>query len=149
MTDDYSPADALASVQAQRDRLAEQAASPPGYHIVYGLIFGVLIAAPFFQNLWILAAVFVAWGLGVSGLIRYYTRAKGMWINGHTPRPARKYAVGAGAVFGVGYLGSFVAAFVVDAPVLCLVLTVVAVPALTWLGYRWDAAYARDLRAAA
>lgn len=74
---------------------------------------------------------------------------KGMWINGNTDRPAKKNASTAGLIAGGGFAGSFALSFGAGAPAISLILAALSIPAVTWLGYRWDAAYEQELRAAA
>ena len=149
MSDDFSPADALAAVQAQRDKLAEDAASPRGYHLILALAAGVLIASPFWGSLWVVAVVYVAFFLILWGLVTWYKRSKGMWINGLDERPARRYSATAGAIGGGGFAASLVAEWFLHLHGASLVLAVIAVPTMTWLGYRWDAAYEQELRESA
>lgn len=149
MSDDFSPADALAAVQAQRDKLAEEAASPRGYHLILALTAGALIASPFWDSLWVVAVVYVAFFLIMWGLMTWYKRAKGMWINGLDERPARRYSATAGAIGGGGFAASLAAEWVLHLHGASLVLAAVAVPTMTWLGYRWDAAYEQELRESA
>ena len=146
MSDDFTPAEALASVQTQRDKLAAQAASPPGYHVMLGLLVGVLIGSTFSQDVVVVIVVYAACALCGWGLVTYYKRTKGMWVNGLTERPAKRWARAAGAIAGGGFALGVVLELLLDVHGAGLVLAVVAAPVVAWLGYRWDAAYERELR---
>ncbi len=93
--------------------------------------------------------VYVAYFLILWGLMTWYKRSKGMWVNGLDHRPARLYSATAGVIGGGGFAASLAAEWILHLHGASLALAVVAVPTMTWLGYRWDAAYERELRESA
>ncbi|MGB3771229.1 MAG: hypothetical protein WBA00_08805 [Rhodococcus sp. (in: high G+C Gram-positive bacteria)] len=149
MNDDYSPTEALSAIQGQRDHLAERAKSPAGYHVTLGLVAGIVIASTFLQNRWVFVAVYIAGGLAVFGLIQYYKRSKGMWVDGTKGSHPRKYALTAGLFIGGGLGASMLLEFPDVLHGAGLIIAAIVFPVVTWLGYRWDKAYEAELRAAA
>ncbi|MEJ0066468.1 MAG: hypothetical protein WDM85_14550 [Caulobacteraceae bacterium] len=86
-------ADALAAMQASRERLAAAANCPPARHLAFAGLLGGLVAAqaaPDPINL-CLDALLV---LGVALVIRWDRRRTGMFINGYRAGPTRPVTFG-------------------------------------------------------
>jgi len=104
MTQDPSPHEALASIQATRTGMAAAAAYPVGYDLIYGAVCALLVAAPGLPEPWSRVAMPIAM-LILAGLILWWRKKFGWWVSGVSPRRARWVAIGLGAVlFGLMFL---------------------------------------------
>ncbi|KAA0023879.1 hypothetical protein [Antrihabitans cavernicola] len=134
----------LRSAQHQRDLIADRSASPPGYHVMLGIMVGLFVASSYFQELLPRMTVIALFLLGCGGLVLYYRRTKGIWINGNRPGPAGRIAtvgaLAAAALYVIGYTAGH------WWPVVPLICGVIAAIEMTVTGYRWDAVYAKELR---
>lgn len=136
----------LRSTQQQRELVADRAVSPPGYHVILGLLVGIFVASSYFRSVVANVAGMVIVLVGCLALFWYYRRARGVWVSGYHPGPARRVAVvGALAVAVLYVIGYVMASWSTVVPIVCGVIAAIVI---TVTGYKWDALYARDLRGA-
>lgn len=134
----------LRSTQQQRDLVADRAVSPPGYHVILGLLVGVFVASSYFRSATANLIGMVIVLVGCLALFVYYRRARGVWVSGYHPGPARKVAITGALAVAVLYLvGYLLASWSTVVPLVC---GVVAAILMTITGYKWDSLYAEELR---
>ena len=142
--DPETAAKQLRIAQHQRELVAERAVSPPGYHVMLGILVGLFVASAYFESMVTRMAAIGLFAVGCVGLVMYYRRTKGMWINGNRPGPAGRVAtIGAIAAAGLYIIGGLAGQRWPFVPLLC---GVVAAIEMTIVGYRWDALYIKELR---
>lgn len=142
--DPEAAAEQLRIAQHQRELVAERAVSPPGYHVMLGILVGLFVASSYFDSTLTRLSASGLFALGCVGLVMYYRRTKGMWINGNRPGPAGRIAtVGAVAAAGLYIIGYVTGQWWPAVPLLCGVVAAIEV---TIVGYRWDALYIKELR---
>ena len=98
MTQDPNPHEALASIKAAREGLAQPIDYPIGYDLLYGAICGLLVAGPGAQQPW----SFILLPLAMAGLalmVVSWRKTYGWWVGGYSPKRARWVAFGLAAVF--------------------------------------------------
>jgi hypothetical protein len=97
MTQDPSPHEALASIQAARTGVASVAAYPIGYDILYGAVCALLVAGPGLPQPWSAVATPIAM-FALVGLVMWWRKKYGWWVSGVSPPRARWVAIGLGVV---------------------------------------------------
>ena len=103
MTQDPTPQEALASIQAARTGIAPPTDYPIGYDLIYGLICALLVAGQGLAQPWsLIVLVFAMAGLG--GLVQWWRKRFGWWVSGYSPRRARWVAIPLAVLF-VGLVG--------------------------------------------
>lgn len=98
MTQDPSPHEALASIQAARSGLAPPKTYPAGYDLAYGLVCGLLVMGPGLPTPWSMLVLVLALS-GLAGLIMWWRRTQRWWVSGYSPRRARWVAIGMATLF--------------------------------------------------
>ncbi len=98
MTQDPSPHEALASIQAARSGVASVADYPIGYDILYGAVCALLVAGPGLPGRWPVAIIPVAMA-GLVWMVTAWRKKFGWWVNGYSPKKARWVSYGLGVVF--------------------------------------------------
>ena len=97
MTQDPTPQEALASIQAAREGLAQPTAYPIGYDLLYGAVCALLVAGQGMPDPW----RFIALPIAMAGLVLMivgWRKTFGWWVSGYSPKRARWVAFGLGAV---------------------------------------------------
>lgn len=97
MTQDPSPHEALASIQAARIGVASVVDYPIGYDILYGAVCALLVAGPGLPQPWSGVATPVAM-FALVGLVMWWRKQYGWWVSGVSPARARWVAIGLGVV---------------------------------------------------
>ncbi|HYC75860.1 hypothetical protein [Brevundimonas sp.] len=97
MTEDPTPAEALASIRAARGSVGDRLTVHWSYDVAYGLICGGIVAslgvpAPYGS------LIVVVCMLGLVLMIQWYRKQTGVWVSGLSPRRARWVALGLGFV---------------------------------------------------
>ena len=98
MTQDPTPHEALASIQAAREGLAQPTAYPIGYDLLYGAVCALLVAGQGMPDPW----RFIALPIAMAGLVLMivgWRKTFGWWVSGYSPKRARWVAFGLAAVF--------------------------------------------------
>lgn len=103
MTNEPNPHEALASIRAARSGLAPTASYPITYDLAYGAICGLLVSGQGMPQPWSFIVLPIALG-GLAGLITWWRKKYGWWVNGYSPKRARWVAFGMLAVF-LGLIG--------------------------------------------
>ena len=103
MTQDPTPHEALASIQAAREGLAQPTAYPIGYDLLYGAVCALLVAGQGMPRPW----SFIALPIVMAGLILMivgWRKKFGWWVSGYSPKRARWIAFALAAVL-IGLMG--------------------------------------------
>lgn len=143
-----SPADAArmaAEVNAARTEMARRAVAPVWYHPALGLLIGGLVAVQG-QSLWIIGPYYLAFLLGLVGLVRAYRAHTGVWINGYRKGRTMIVAVGLAALVVAIMLGSIWLVRERGLTAAPFVGAVLAALLTTAGGFLWEIAYRCDLR---
>ena len=138
---------ALGLVSSSRAQLADRLVTPWWYHPTFGLLAATAVSGYGSGSNLLGALGVLVFTVGAVVLVSTYKRITGVWVSGHRPGPAKRYAVAAGLVLGIGMLAS-VGARALTGGLLPSVLLAVAVAALlVVLGRRYDDVLRADLRA--
>lgn len=97
MSEDPTPAEALASIRAARSSVGDRLKVHWSYDLAYGLICGGVVASigvpvPYGSLMLVVCM------LGLVLMIHWYRKQTGVWISGLSPRRARWVALGLGFV---------------------------------------------------
>lgn len=98
MTQDPNPQEALASIKAAREGLAQPTDYPIGYDLLYGAVCGLLVAGPGAPQPWSFVLLPIAMA-GLALMVTSWRKTYGWWVSGYSPKRARWVAFGLGAVF--------------------------------------------------
>lgn len=88
MTQDPSPQEALASIQAARKGIAPATDYPFAYDLVYGAACGLLVAGQGMPRPW----DFIVLPIAVAGfalMVVWWRKRFGWWVSGYSPKRAR------------------------------------------------------------
>ena len=103
MTQDPNPHEALASIKAAREGLAQPIDYPIGYDLLYGAICGLLVAGQGLPQPWSFIVLPIALG-GLAVLVMWWRKTYGWWVSGYSPKRARWAAIGLAVVL-IGLMG--------------------------------------------
>ena len=109
MSDDPTPAEALASIRAARGSVGDRLKVHWAYDVVYGLICGGVVASAGVPAPWG-SLVLVVCMLGLVLMVQWYRKQTGVWISGLSPRRARWVALCLGAVLLALTIGGLIVA---------------------------------------
>ena len=145
MTNDPTPQEALAQIQAARANLDQELKYPFAYDLAYGGVLALMVGGAGFDQPW----SSVTLGVSLAGLVllvRWWRSATGWWVSGFSPPRARWVAIGLMIVI-MGLMGlSFWPRFG-DGPVwVALVAGALAGLAGIIGGRIWMAVYRKELR---
>lgn len=107
MTEDPTPAEALASIRAARGSVGDRLKVHWGYDVVYGLICAGIVASLGFPAPWG-SMIVVFCMLGLVLMVQWYRKQTGVWTSGLSPRRARWVALGLGFVLVCLCVGSLI-----------------------------------------
>ena len=88
MTHDPNPHEALASIKAAREDLAQPVDYPIGYDLLYGAACGLLVAGQGMPRPWDFIVLPIALAAFVL-MIMWWRRKFGWWVSGYSPKRAR------------------------------------------------------------
>ena len=97
MTEDQTPAEALASIAAARASVGDRLKGHWAYDVVYGLCCAGIVSAQGLPQPWSILTV----GPSVVGLglmVQFWRKHTGLWVSGISPPRARWVAYGLGVV---------------------------------------------------
>jgi hypothetical protein len=135
---------ALAAKRSAEAQIARAATCPPWRHVVFGLLFGGLIASPAFEfpiRMGILALILVA----IAFIVQSDRRRLGMFINGYRRGKTRIVAIGTLIVELSLYFVSVVRGLDHNDHVTPLLLGVVAIVAGIIGSVIWQRVFVREL----
>ena len=142
MSQDPTPAEALASIRQARDTVAP-ATYPFGYDLLYGAVCGLLVAGQGLPTPWAFVALAIAL-TGLALMVRLWRDKMGYWINGYSPRRARWIAIGLAVVF-IALIGGTLYGKYVGPDWLFLVTGALGFVAAIIGGRVWMAVWRREL----
>jgi len=88
--DRHGAAAQLASLQADREGLADRAMQPWWYDAVLGLMTAGFFASYSLAFPWVPMGAFVAYAIGMRWLVSVYRRRTGTWVSGDRPGATRR-----------------------------------------------------------
>jgi hypothetical protein len=140
----FSAQDALDSLTATRDRIADRLVTPWWYHPILGAILGALVLSPSIPRPWNTIAIGLA-AAGIGVLVQSYRRRTGVWVGGFSLPRARRWAW---VLAAVALACSLVGLAAADAHnrIVAVVAAGVAAAAVMVIGPRADAAVRAELR---
>ncbi len=138
--------ESLEAVAAARRAAADRLVTPWWYHPVLGVLVGGFIVAVALGD-WGVTLVGVAvFFAGIYLLMATYRRQTGIWISGHTPGPANRWASLMGTVAGLGAAGAILLGFVEVPDVVIWMMAAVVAVAIVPIGRQYDRVLRADLR---
>jgi len=139
-TEQLDPSAALASIRAQRRRMADRLITPWWYHPVLGILLGGLVAAQASSSVVLRSFAAAAVAAGAIVLLIVYKRLTGVWVYG-----VRGAAVRVTATLLVVVLAGYAVALALGGTAALVAGAVVAAATLP-LGRGVDAALRAELR---
>lgn len=97
MTNDPTPAEALASIETARGAVSDRLSIHWRYDLFYGLACGLLVAGQGLPQPYAVLTVPIAMA-GLALMIRWWKARTGFWVDGFSPKAARPVALGLGAL---------------------------------------------------
>lgn len=91
MNDD--PNEALASIREARGAVPGDMKYPFTYDLAYGAVCGLLVAGQGLPQPWSFLVLVVSL-VGLALMVQFWRRRFGWWVNGYSPRRARRVAIG-------------------------------------------------------
>ncbi len=148
MERDFDPqasAAALYAIGNQRAHLADRLVTPWWYHPALGGVLALFVGSFATRRLAVVAVCALLYLACLVVLPHAYRRATGVWVNGYTPRRARRWAFALGGSAGGCLLVAITAAAAGAWPV-ALVAAVVAFVLTQVFGRRFDDELREELR---
>lgn len=144
MTNDPTPAEALASIETARGALNDRLQVHWSYDLLYGLACGLLVAGQGLPQPYAVLTVPVAM-CGLALMIRWWKAKTGFWVDGFSPRRARWVAFGLAGLLISLMFGSLYLTRVADFWWGPLVTGGIAAVVAIFASRMWMRAYRRDL----
>ena len=91
-SDDGDARTQLAALRADRAALAERVVQPWWYDVLLGVLVFVFLGSYATSNWWLIGGAWAVGGLGCWGLVSYYRRRTGLWVNGLRPGATQRAA---------------------------------------------------------
>lgn len=138
--------DPLQDVVAARAAAADRLVTPWWYHPALGLMLAVYVVGLSLGGVVLDLVLLLLFLGGVLLLVRAYRRMTGVWVDGMSAGPARRWALAMGAVIFVVAVAATVVPRLSDTVWPTYVLAALLVPVTVVLGRRFDEAVRRGLR---
>ncbi len=144
MTNDPTPAEALASIETARGALNDRLQIHWSYDLFYGLACGLLVGGQGLPQPYAVLTVPIAMG-GLALMVRWWKAKTGFWVNGFSPKGARWVALGFGVLLVGLMIGSLYLARVAGLWWGPLITGGIAAVVAIVASRMWMRAYRRDL----
>lgn len=144
MENQFDPAEALATAQGARERLAARAKTPAWYGIIYGFVCGAIVAGGALPRP--LGSLFSV--LGITGAIVLYTswqKATGLSVNGFRAGQTRIIAIILGILLVALIVGGLILRTRYGLEWAPWAAGAIAIPASMLLSMAWDRAWRREI----